>query len=431
MATPRGSLVAPASRWLRRSPAGAPSWPGPILVALLALVGPRAGAAQDLGGIRLAPEADPARVDAGGRADPRDPPPLTETDWIGRWARPSGDRQPAAIGPRGAGGSSGGEAGQGGSGGPSAANSGAANLPDPFGPVFEAINPARLHRRLDEALGLDAGRDSPKPEAPEIPLAVFLEVIRPLGGLKYENQTNYFVGAFTGGAPTLQELSFEYVFADWNSARLELTYPNGNLEALVVGYQHTLGVGRRGNWIHGFQVIPEIFLQRDFVGGRAFYLLGWKPEKESPWSAALSLGADRASIEGSEALRGPMARQRPGPGGDAGGAEGGEGPASVWRPLISVDAFYTFGPSLSVGLENDLFPSSQLGEYLILPNFTWRPTQHFFVQVGAGYYQLGSEGQATFMCRVNLLNPSPRRPRGRQPGGEPACQFLSRRFGGR
>lgn len=396
--------AASATRHHRGRPTGTPSWTGCLLVALFVLGASRTGSAQG-------------------------EPPLGATDSIGRRAGPSEDRQPAGFGEQGAEGSGGGEAGGEGSGGPSAANSGAASLPDPFRPFFEAINLAQLHHRLDEALGFDAGTQSPRPEAPEIPLAVFIEVVRPLGGLKYENQTNYFIGAFTGSAPTLQALTYEYVFADWNAVRLELFYPNGNLASLVPGYQHTLGVGPRGNWVHGFQILPEIFLQRDFVGGRAFYIFGWKPEKESPWSAALSLGADRASIEGTEARAGLRARQRAGP-----GEAGGEEPGSVWRPFISANAFYAFGPSLSVGLENDLFPSSRLGEYLFLPNLTWRPTQHFFVQVGAGYYQLDSEGQATFMCRVNIINPSTRKPRpieAGEAGGGRACRCLSRWCGSR
>jgi hypothetical protein len=391
MATTR---VPPAASALRRF----------CIVALWILGASRMGTAQDV-------EVTPRESNAG----------RSYADMAGR--------QGAEGSGGGGGGEGGGESGGRDSSGPSAANSGAKDLPAPFGPFFEAINVAQLHRRLDEALGLDAGTQSPKPEAPEIPLALFIEVVRPLGGLKYENQTNYFIGSFTGHAPTLQTLSYEYVFADWNSIRLELTYPNGNLASLIPGYQHTLGVGPRGNWVHGVQLLPEIFLQRDFVGGRAFYIFGWKPEKDSPWSAALSLGADRASIEGTEARAGLTARQRSGP-----GAAESEGFGSVWRPLISANAFYAFGPSLAVGLENDLFPSSRLGEYLILPNLTWRPTQHFFVQVGAGYYQLGSEGQATFMCRANIINPSPRKPRPNEAGeagGGPSRRCLPRWCGGR
>ncbi|HEX8200786.1 MAG TPA: hypothetical protein VF590_09880, partial [Isosphaeraceae bacterium] len=320
---------------------------------------PRAGDAHSIEGL---PESNSPRAyaDVSGWTDPGGPS-FGETDWVRRWADASGGR--------GAEGSGGGD-----SGGPSTANSGANDLPDPFRPFFEAINLAQLHRRLDEALGFDAGTFASKPEVPEIPLAVFVEVIRPLGALKYENQTNYFVGAFTGSAPTLQALTYEYVFADWHSARVELTYPNGRLEALVPGYQRTLGVGPRGNWIHGFQIFTEIFLRRDVVGGRAFYIFGWKPEKESPWSTVLSLGADRASIEGAAEQVGPMTR-RPGL-----GEAGDEGSGSVWRPFVSANAFYAFGPSLSVGIENDVFPSSRLGEYLFLPNLTWRPTQHVFAQ---------------------------------------------------
>src|SRR4051794_32436880 len=98
MARTRGHLACPASSQLRRSSAGRSSWSGQFLVAVLALIGTRAVVAQDLGGIRLAAGADLVRSDAGGRPDPRDPPPVTETDWIGRWARPSGVSRPAAFG---------------------------------------------------------------------------------------------------------------------------------------------------------------------------------------------------------------------------------------------------------------------------------------------------------------------------------------------
>jgi hypothetical protein len=56
-------------------------------------------------------------------------------------------------------------------------------------------------------------------------------------------------------------------------------------------------------------------------------------------------------------------------------------------------------------------PHDRFGEYLAQPNLTWRPTKYFFVQFGAGYYEVGGRGQASFMCRVNLLNPTQRRTR--------------------
>lgn len=162
--------------------------------------------------------------------------------------------------------------------------------------------------------------------------------------------------------------------------------------------------------MHGFQVLPEFFLERDFVGGRAFYIFGWKPEKESPWSLGLSLGADRGSIEEAGATGGRFGDRKGTTRGDAGGGESGR-LLGVWRPYTSANLFYTFSQSLAAGIETDIFASSRLGEYVVLPNFTWRPTQHFFLQAGAGYYQIGSEGQATFVCRANILFPSSRKPR--------------------
>jgi hypothetical protein len=273
-----------------------------------------------------------------------------------------------------------------------------------------------VQRRLDEALGLDAGEQSEKPRAPEIPVALFREVIRPLGALKYENQLNYFVGAFTGGAPTLQHLSSEYVFADWQAARFELAWSEGRLESLAAGYQRTLGVGPRHNWVHGFLVLTEVLVREDFVGGLAFYTFAWKPEEESPWALGLSAGANRALFRtaGGEAPMGAEGLPRPGAEGPARGDE--EERSSAWRPFFSANVWYTLSRSWTVGVENDVFPHHRFGEYLVLPNVTWRPTEHFFVQLGAGYYQLGSDSQATLMCRVNLLNPSPRKPREEREG---------------
>src|SRR4051812_23726054 len=84
---------------------------------------------------------------------------------------------------------------------------GSEELPAPLDGLFEALNPARAHRWFDDRiLGLDVER-SEKPRAPELPLAVFVESVRPLGALKYENQLNYFVGTFAGDAPTLETLT--------------------------------------------------------------------------------------------------------------------------------------------------------------------------------------------------------------------------------
>ena len=291
-------------------------------------------------------------------------------------------------------------------------------LPNPLGPVMDRLNPALAAYALEEVLGLDTGRVSPKPRAPEIPLALFRELIRPLGALKYENQFNYFNGSFSGGAPGFQSISYEYVFMDWTGARGELVWVNQQLEAWGAGLQRTLGVGPRHNWVHGITVVPEVLVRRRFVGGSAFYTFAWKPEEESHWSTTLTVGANRASFEGAQAaqamsMTGPMGMMAMGRAGDLARGDTGreeEAFASAWRPLGSFNFWYTFSPKFTVGVENDALPHYKFGEYLVLPYFIWQPTQHFFMQAGGGYYQIGSQSQATFMVRVNLLNPSPRKP---------------------
>jgi hypothetical protein len=293
---------------------------------------------------------------------------------------------------------------------------GAEELPAPLDELFEALNPARLQRRFDDRLGLDT-EQSRRPRAPELPLAVFVETVRPLGALKYENQLNYFVGAFTGDAPTLQTLTYEYVFADWNAARVELIAPGGRVEALGLGYQRTLGVGPNHNWAHGALVLPEVSLRgTGFVGGSAFYTAAWKPEEESPWTVGGSVGANRASFSnrplgGVEGGAGSMSlRMRAAAGEERAGPEREE-EARVWRPFAALNVWYTFSPKLTVGLEADAYAHARFGEYLVQPNLTWRPTKHFFVQMGAGWYEVAGHSQAAFMVRVNLLNPSGRRAR--------------------
>ena len=286
---------------------------------------------------------------------------------------------------------------------------GGEDLPAPFGTLTERLNLANVQRRIDRARGLDVERSS-KPLGPELPLAVFFETVRPLGSLKYENQLNYFVSAYTGGAPTLQTATYEYVFADWNAARFEIVAPSGSVEALGFGYQRTFGVGPRANWAHGALVLPEVSINGSgFVGGSAIYTAAWKPSRESPWTVGGSVGANRASMA-----------NRPLSGADAGVGSGGMGlglgrpiaagsdEARVWRTLAAANAWYTFNKHFTVGIELDAFAHREFGEYVALPHVTWRPTEHFFAQFGAGWYEIGGQGQAVFVVRMNLLNPSRR-----------------------
>jgi hypothetical protein len=294
---------------------------------------------------------------------------------------------------RGEGGGEGqGEGGGGQEGGAGGGGSEEDKLPAPLGPLFERFDPARIQRGLDEALGLDTGDRSDKPRAPEIPLAIYRQTIRPLGGLKYENQPNYFVGTF-GDLPSQQSFSYDYVFADWNAVRFEASWANADPQTVLLGYQRTLRVGERHNWVDGITFLPEYVVPTHFVGGSALYTLAWKPDEKSPWTFTPAVGVNRVDREVTAA------------GGGEGRVQG------VWRPLLTLNAFYSFSRSFTVGVENDFLPSGRLAEYLVMPLATWRPTEHFFVQAGGGYYQLGSKGEPTFMCRVNLLYPSPRRGR--------------------
>ncbi|MEJ7638034.1 MAG: hypothetical protein WKF75_08650 [Singulisphaera sp.] len=245
---------------------------------------------------------------------------------------------------------------------------GGLSVPGPVRWAFDRLNPARLHRRLDEVLGFDTSDQSEKPEAPGIPRALFREVNGPLGAWKYQNQVNDFAAAFTGNAPDHQRLTGEYAFADWNVARFELAYLNGELETLLLGYHRTLGVGRATTGSTAL-VLPEYFVKDGLIGGSALYTFGWKPEQFSPWSTAVSVGGPEGPVELANI----------------------EEEARIWRPLIDAGVWYTFSPSLSVGVETSLLPSSQFGQYLVLPHVNWTPSEHVLLQLGAGYYQFGSE----------------------------------------
>lgn len=281
-----------------------------------------------------------------------------------------------------------------------------AQFPAPLGDLFDATDPARLQRRLDEILGLDTERSS-KPRGPELPLALFVESVRPLGALKYENQLNYFVSPFSGSAPTFQSLTYEYVFADWNAARIEFIAPRpGRVDALGFGYQRTFGVGRDHNWAHGALILPEVSIRgTGFIGGSAFYTAAWKPTEDSPWTTGISAGVNRASFSNR-----PLGGSLPGEGGSIPPEPIAE-EARVWRPFGSGNLWYTFSPRLTIGVETVAYAHHRFGEYLVQPNLTWRPTEHFFVQLGVGWYEVGGVDQASFMLRVNLLNPSRRKPR--------------------
>jgi hypothetical protein len=276
-----------------------------------------------------------------------------------------------------------------------------AERPGRFDPLFRAFDPAWFQRLFDQVVGLDSGDRSSRPRAPEIGEPVFFDLTRPLGDRKYGNELNYLFNSSTRNAPALQVIEYEYAFDDWRAAELDLSYYNGNLEILTPFYQRTLGVGRRRNWVHGYQVSPDLYLRSGFVGGSAVYALGWKPEEESRFSSLIFVGANRALIGG---FQFPKAGGPP--------IDPGDRVFGSWRPTINVNLFYKLAEKLTLGFEADQFlQGGRASEYLDFPFLTYEPGKHAFFQVGGGYYHFESRDQFTFFLHLNFVNPSTRKPR--------------------
>ena len=276
-------------------------------------------------------------------------------------------------------------------------------------PLFRAIDPSRIQSLFDRIVGLDSGDRSRRPKAPKLGEPVFFDLTRPLGDLKYGNELNYLFNSSTRNAPGLQVIEYEYSFGDWRAAELDLSYYNGNLEILTPFYQRTLGVGRRGNWVHGYQVSPDLYLRSGFVGGSAVYTLGWKPEAESRFSTLIFAGANRSLIGGFHPT--PLGGPTIAPGDRTFGS---------WRPTINVNLFYKLSEKFSLGLEADQFiRRGPAGEYLDFPFLTIEPGEHAFFQLGGGYYHFESRDQFTFFLHLNFVNKSGRKPREEASRGGP------------
>ncbi len=281
----------------------------------------------------------------------------------------------------------------------------AAETPRPFDPAFHAIDPSRLQRLFDEIVGLPSGNVSNRPRAPEMPEPIFFDLTRPLGDLKYSNELNYLLNTNTRNAPTLQVIEYEYTFADWRAAELDLSYFNGSLEILTPFYQRTLGVGRNRNWVHGYQVSLDLYLKTGFVGGSPVYIFSWKPEEDSRFATTIFLGANRALIGGFN----PPSMNLPNL---PGSTMLDDHPFGAWRPTINVDVFYKLTEKFTFGVETDLFiHSGKAGEYLSFPFLTYEPGEHAFFQFGAGYYEFESHGQFTVFAHLNFVNRSKRKNR--------------------
>ncbi len=298
----------------------------------------------------------------------------------------------------------------------------AAEEPGGLDPFFKPINPAQFQRLLDRAFRFDAGEMSNKPRAVEIGEPLFFDLTRPLGDLKYGNELNYLLNPSTANAPTLQVIEYEYAFADWNAAELDLSYFNARLEIITPFYQRTLGMGRRRNWIHGLQVSPDIYTNSRFVGGSAVYAFGWKPEEGSKFSTLTFLGANRMLIGGFQFPRGGPSSLRslvPSTGTNASGSgstatsnRDDDRTYGAWRPTFNFDLFYKLSEKTTLSMENDLFfGAGRSGEYFSFPFVTYETGKHAFFQAGGGYYHLENRDQFTFLLHINFVNPSPRRVR--------------------
>ena len=280
----------------------------------------------------------------------------------------------------------------------------------PLDPVFDLIDPARLQRELDRVLGPRFGGNRPKqdrPEVPELGEPVFFDLTRPLGAKKYSNEINYLLNPSTKNAPTLQVIEYEYAFADWNSAELDLSYFNGSLEILTPFYQRTLGVGQGGRSVRGLQVSPDLYLRSGFVGGSAVYAYGWKPSKESRFSLLSFLGANRILVGGFQFPSPSLSRFGPiVPPSASTGTPSGDRVYGSWRPTFNLNLFYKLTKKVSLGIENDLFfGSGRNGEYFSFPFLSWDVGRHAFFQVGGGYYHFESRDQFTFLLHLNFVNP--------------------------
>ena len=236
------------------------------------------------------------------------------------------------------------------------------------------------------------------------PLAVFVESVRPLGSLKYEGQFNYFASAFSGSAPTLETMTYEYVFADWNAARVEIVSPKpGSVDALGLGYQRTLGVGENPQ-LGARRVGPPGIIAAGYAASSAARrCTRWpgSPKRSRPGRSADRSGptgprsTTAPSTGASDSITGDVGSlmMRMGGGSDAADRPEAEEESRVWRTFAAGNLWYTFTPKVTVGLEIDAYVHNKFGEYLVQPNITYRPTKHFFAQAGVGYYEIGGKSQ--------------------------------------
>ena len=155
-------------------------------------------------------------------------------------------------------------------------------------------------------------------------------------------------------------------------------------------------------------------MKSDLVGGRAAYFFAWQPDEESPWAAYLIAGAERVAVETGGGSVGPGAGRRGGRlSTDAVPTNLGPG-GGRWRsrstgpwPRSTSSTPSTRG-SRRVS-RTTCSPVRVTASTSILPQFVWQPLVHVSIKGGAGYFQEGGEGQATFMLRVMVTQPSPRK----------------------
>lgn len=276
---------------------------------------------------------------------------------------------------------------------------------DPLAVLFHTLNPAAVQYHIDRGFAYDVSALSPKPATPCIPRGMFYDQAGLLGALKYYNEADYTVAPISGPVPTVQKFDFRYAPFDWHLFKLDVTWQDAEYKRITPGWQVTLGTVDNdwGSWVHGAEVAVSWYKDETFTGGRANWILGWKPAPDSPLSTSLVLGANR--VVAGELVPVLTASQL-----------GVPGPANqplhngFWRGTVAGGAWYNLTPNFTVGVENDFFLNQAASEYLILPHANWIPIQHVRLQVGGGWYHLGDQDQGVVMFRVDLFNPSPRAP---------------------
>lgn len=206
--------------------------------------------------------------------------------------------------------------------------------------------------------------------APHIPEPLLFDLVRPLGAMRGEFETNVLVEHLEGGtiewAPEI-----EYAFANGYAIELELPFVDNELVEYKVALQGTLGMRAGGNMIHGWQVIGRRDRDTGEHSADALYLNGFV------------LG-DRLSLFGMAGLR----RTELGSGGDN-------------VVLLNTTLFYDRSQRLTYGLEiNAEIESTRKARARLTPQLHYDLGERMTLQVGGGPSSLGPEREWALTWRL-------------------------------